>query len=359
MQLFDKIILGTSPIALVESAFLKSKGFSVLNIDERPKIGGAWTTIKFSDFPEVEIGCHIWSYNKEVYNLLAELFQLNLKALSPQPAILIKGKKIPYDWKSNVISAQRIVKNLGKLREMFTSPDIRFSLLPSKYLYPEKGALDLKNALLSFVQKHQLLLQLNLSINKVIVKESLVELYSEEDYKIGETKQLVLTSLSNLRKIVFNDGSFIVPKTRKVNYIHAHLILEHVSGKPFSYLRTNGDSRFHRVSDMTSQVQSDLKANQKLFCVGLFPDFYYNKTSEELKAEIFDFFLKNKLISAETKIVGFETNIFPSYYNELSIMESVGAKSKGKIRFLRSTDFVYSFYNYKNQYKTLLSDRSK
>lgn len=359
MEITDRIIIGTSPLAIVEAVYLKSKNSSVINIDERSVIGGAWTTINQEGFPEVEIGCHIWSYNKQTYNLISRLFEIKLKELKPQPSILYKGKLIPYDWKSNVIAFQRVIKNLPKLKQTFLDPEVRLSFLPSKYLYPPKGALDLTNSIDNLIKKYQLEIQLKVQIDKVILKKNTVELYDINDQLLGVTSELILTSLSKISRIILEDGEEVLFNTKKVDYIHAHLILENVSGKPFSYIRTSGNNLIHRISDMTFQVEDKLKDKQKLFCVALFSESFYKNNTTDLKMIIHQFLLDNKLISNESKVVNFMTNVYPSYYNDSKFINEVSAKSKGKIRFLRSTDFVYGFYNQRERYKELLLNSSK
>lgn len=359
MKTADRIIIGSSPLAIIEAVYLKSKNLSVINIEERNSIGGAWTTLNQDGFPKIEIGCHIWSYNKEAYQLISDLFEIKLIELNPQPSILYKKKMIPYDWKSNVIAFQRIIKNIPRLKQTFLDPEVRLSLLPSKYLYPPKGALDLINSIDSLIKRHRLEIHLNTLVDKVVLKKDRVELFDLNNNLLGVTNELILTSLSKISKIILEDGEEILVNTRKVDYIHAHLILENVSGKSFSYIRTNGNNIIHRVSDMTFQVKDQLKNNQKLFCVGIFSKSFYEKDTGELKSNIYDFFLENKLVSKDTKIVKFLTNVYPSYYNDSVFISEISNKSNGKIRFLRSTDFVYSFYNQKERYKDLLSYDSK
>jgi hypothetical protein len=359
MEIIERVIIGSSPLAIIEAMYLKSKGRSVVNIDERSEIGGAWTTISHFGFPEVELGCHIWSYNKETYQLISKLFNLELTKLSPQPTILFRKQMIPYDWKSNVISIQKVLKNITNLKQTIASPELRFSLFPSSYLYPSKGTLELKNSLNKLVVKQNLNIQLNIAIDKVVLKKGCVELFNKMGDLILITKELVLTSLSKISLIVLEDGSEVKLNTRKVDYIHVHLILENVSGRPFSYIRTNGDEVIHRLSDMTFQVKDQLEENQKLFCAGVFPKPFQEKSSEELKAYISIFLIKNKFISNQTHIANFASNVYPSYYNDSSFIDKIKSKTNGKVRFLRSTDFVYSFYNQKERYKELLLSNTK
>ena len=127
----DVVIIGTSPLAITEAVWQKSKGKSVINIDDKETAGGAWTTIKHKGIPEVEIGCHIWEVEKRATDFLETFYGLNLVPLKPQPRLLKKGMSIPYDWKMNLMTSKYIVlKNCSfqiqriKGRNDFSRPDV-------------------------------------------------------------------------------------------------------------------------------------------------------------------------------------------------------------------------------------------
>lgn len=359
MKILDRIIIGSSPLAIVEAVFLRSKGFSVLNIDERKSVGGAWSTIKHPGFPEVELGCHIWSFHKETYKLLEQLLNIELLKLSPQPTILYKSFMIPYDWKSNLLTLKKVVTNITHLSKVLVGPDVRFSVLPSKYLYPSKGALSIQQSLADLIEKHHLKIDLNTKVDKVVLYNNRVELFDIGNKLIAITKVLVLTSLSRISSFVLESGEEIFTNTKVLDYVHAHFIVENVRGKSFSYIRTNGDKVIHRVSDMTSQVKGQLAENQKLFCVGIFQNAYSSLEKKALETYVFDFFIKNNLISESSSLIDFKTNVYSSNYNDSGFIDNLIESSNGKIFFLRSTDFVYSFFNQKERYKALLLSHPK
>lgn len=360
MKSYGVGIIGTSPLTIIEACFLKKiEAKSVVNIDERSVVGGAWTTVHYEGFPEIESGCHIWSYEKSTYTLIKKLLNVNLVALSPQPSIAYKGFLIPYDYKANVLSVQRLVKGFRNIREVLKAPDVRFTFVPSKYLYPHSGAFDLKNSLKNIVSQNSLELELNTVIDTVVVSKEGVLLLDKDNKELMNVGELVLTSLSSIRLFVFEGGEEVRPTTRKAEYIHVHFILKNVKGKPFSYIRTNGDKVIHRLSDMTSQVQEQLELGEQLFCAGIFADAFHKMKIEEIKEYIYNYLIRYKLINNSAEILKVASNIYPSYYNRLDEMKAIERLAKGKIRFLRSTDFVYSFFNQKERYSKLLSSNSK
>jgi len=330
-----------------------------LNIDDKKVPGGAWVTVKYPDIPEVEIGCHVWSYNRKTYDWLEEFFQMNLGVHESQPKIIYKNKFIPYDLKANVLSVKAIIQNSLKfnfefLKSIRSKPDIRFSLLPAKYKYPIKGAKDIHFNVKRLIEKNQLELLMDNLVEVVKVVKNGGQLILEGGKVVPFCEELVLTSLSRIKRFEFEDGSSYAPTYREVNYIHRHLIIKGNIRKRFSYLRLMNDKVIHRISDMTSQVKGELPDGQLLICVGLFEESYNSMSEREQEDYILSNMKQHKLVSPDATVLNSDSNVFPSFYTPSKAFEEITRRSNSKIRFLRSTDFVYSFYNQLQRYSSLL-----
>lgn len=356
-QAYNVVILGTSPLAITEAVWQKSHGKTVVNIDDKAIAGGAWTTIKHEGIPEVEIGCHIWEVEKGATDFLRSFYDLNLVPLKPQPRILKKGISIPYDWKMNLMTSKYIVSKsvrfkFKELKAGLKSPARTFSLVPRKYLYPNGGANELHTQVMNKVQSEELSISLNTELQTVKLTENKVELALKNGNQIV-CDELVLTSLSSIEKIEFEDGSFISPETKQVDYIHVHLLMDTAVPKAFAYERWMDDEYIHRVSDMTSQVSEELQSNEKLLCVGIHSKKYHASSREVLLEEIIKRLKDRKLIEQNAKLVQHGFNVFPSYYNSPGKLSEIEKRSNGKISVLRSTSFTYSFFNQAERYKNL------
>lgn len=346
-------------MAITESVFLGSKGKVVQNIEEKKKPGGAWVTVDYDSIPKVEIGCHIWSYHKEVYDFISSFFKLEILNLPVQPKIIYKSRFIPYDLKANLITLKVLARKTSKFdfafaKEFKENPEMRLSLIPSKYKYPKFGAKELEASVHKLVSDHQLSVRINTVIKQVELKANGGNVVLGNGEKVGFSEELVLTSLSQLDKITFEDGSVLVPKTRDVQYIHRHLIVKGAINKKFSYLRLMNHDLIHRISDMTSQVKAELDPSTFLICVGIHEKAYYDISKEEQERQILKTLISLKLFKSDAKVVISESNVFPSFYNNSDMFGDIEKRSQNKIRFLRSTDFVYSFYNQLSRYKSLL-----
>ena len=362
-QHYNVVIIGTSPLAITEAVWQKSKGKSVVNIDDKAVAGGAWTNIKHDGIPEVEIGCHIWEVEKSATDFLKAFYQLNLVQLKPQPRILKKGKSIPYGWKLNLSTLKYVFKRslrfeFKRMKAGLGTPEFSFSLVPRKYLYPKGGANELHARVMDKVQSEKLDLSLNTELKNVKLTENGVKL----ELKNGNHRtcnKLILTSLSSIQNIEFEDGSSVSPETKQVDYIHVHLLMETSIPKAFAYERWMDDEFIHRVSDMTSQVSDELQPNQKLLCVGIHAQKYHASSHEVLLEAIIKRLKDRKLIEQKAKLIQHGFNVFPSYYNSAAKLTEIEGKSNGKISVLRSTSFTYSFFNHADRYADLITSDKK
>jgi hypothetical protein len=359
MQKYDVLIVGTSPLAITEAVYQTLAGNSVLSIDNRSIIGGAWTTISHEGIPAVEIGCHIWEVEEKATTFLKEFFQLDLQPLQPAPRLIQKGISIPYDLKMNLSTGKYVFSKLIRfqfrtLTNGMKSPARRFVLFPSKYLYPKGGALELHGRVLDKVEEHQLETKLNTQINEIIIsKGGCLAKFTDGDSDISATK-MVLTSLSHITRIQFEDGTEVLPESRKIEYIHLHLLVKGTIPKEFSYYRLMDDDTIHRVSDMTSQVKDKIENDECLICIGIHSEMYYSLTHEELLTSIHANLVSRKLLSKNSTIRHHGFNVFPSYYNDPDVLSEIEERSNGKIEVLRSTSFTYAFHTQYEKHKTLI-----
>lgn len=340
---------------------MTAQGKQVLLIDERDQIGGAWSTVNHSNLPEIETGCHIWDVEKHAYHFLKHFFHLNLVELSPAPRILKGSSRLPYDWKMNALTAKQIAKRSLKLqfsdlKKDLKGPAYRISLLPAKYLYPQNGARDIKEALHKTVEDYQLSIRLNTKIESV-TQGNLMQI-SLDDGTVIESDELVMTSLSSIGSLNIAGEAF-KPETRRVDYIHMHLLIKDAKMKNFSYDRIMGNELIHRISDMSFQVMDSIESDQKLIAVGIFDKAYYEHEGTQLEQKITDQLKKLGYLSNASVCLESAVNIYPSYYNDRQLLEKIADLSNGGVRVMHSTNFTYGFSNYVDRWSPLLDTSSK
>ena len=87
---FDAVVIGTSPAMLIEAAYLKSQGASVLNIEEQPVLGGNWATENLSFAQEVDYGPHILHPFTGAYDFLINRIGIELEDITDKAFNIMK-----------------------------------------------------------------------------------------------------------------------------------------------------------------------------------------------------------------------------------------------------------------------------
>lgn len=352
---YDVVIIGTGPISIIEACYQKKLGNSVLLIEEGSKASGAWSTYNYDGLPEIEIGCHIWDITPNAYDFLSEFFELELVKLSPQPRILKKGRRLPYDWKRNAFGVKQILKRTAqfKFRLLWNEmklPHNKISILPEKYLYPKNGAKDLKNAIETKIKDYDLEISFNEKVQNIECGKE-VKVYSSNGIRI--TKKIITTSLSQIESYQLY-GRAINPSSQKVDYIHCHLLLSKAPIIQLSYDRVMDSSLIHRISDMSFQVQGEIENGQHLICCGVFAKEFEKHDQKEIPNLCIDELKNLGYLSNDIELINSGVNVFPSYYNDRNDLVEIEKNGGNQIQILRSTNFTYSINSNSDRWRKLL-----
>ena len=62
---YDVVIIGTSPIFMIEAIYQSNMGKKVLMVDEENSVGGAWKSLNIFNFKDVENAIHYLLPNKK------------------------------------------------------------------------------------------------------------------------------------------------------------------------------------------------------------------------------------------------------------------------------------------------------
>ena len=98
------VILGTSPVLLIEGLFRARAGQKVVFIDDAPAPGGAWSSTSALQCDNVEGACHLMVNYSGVYDFLANRCEIEMEIVSPQPLILHKGSLVPFNTTSQILT---------------------------------------------------------------------------------------------------------------------------------------------------------------------------------------------------------------------------------------------------------------
>jgi hypothetical protein len=81
----DVVVVGSSPVLLIEAAALAAEGFNVTVVEKSNVLGGAWKMIPSFGLM-VEIGSHLFYPNRKAFKFLKKKLNVPVFMLDPQPS---------------------------------------------------------------------------------------------------------------------------------------------------------------------------------------------------------------------------------------------------------------------------------
>lgn len=341
---YDTVYIGTGPVSIIDALHAASKGQTVLMIDNKEQVGGAWVAIKVRDYGRLEIGCHIWSYNKDAYRFIRDFFDLNLVELKPQPYFLKGDMKLSYDQKNIIITLQWVIKFLSrfqfsKLRTFIKeNPSARIPIISKPYLYPKGGAREFQQALVRKLETSEVNLKLSAQITGISKENDLWKLELANNESI-EAKRVVMTSTSSITSVKTSETAIDITH-RKLNYTHFHLVIRGEHVKPFSYVRVLRHDLIHRVSDVTGQLDKNEKG-YLVILVGVFDEkLTEDKPEDQIIGELKRYLITKKYISPNSEVVYAQKNKFETTYipdDKIEVINALG----DSLELVASTDLIY------------------
>jgi hypothetical protein len=101
---FDRLIIGSSPIAVMHAVRFSRQGDKVVLIDSEKSLGGAWKKISVEGLGETECACHLIEFQGNVYRLIEDLIGVRFVPLHPQPVkIHLNGRTEKYTSRRSIL----------------------------------------------------------------------------------------------------------------------------------------------------------------------------------------------------------------------------------------------------------------
>jgi hypothetical protein len=111
--MFDRIIIGSSPISLLHAISFSNKGFETAVIDDGDSLGGAWSIHEWGSMGYTEKACHLIEYYEGIYELLESISGHKFKKLEPQP-IKIWDNSVSLSYSSKKLFIFQFLKLIPK-----------------------------------------------------------------------------------------------------------------------------------------------------------------------------------------------------------------------------------------------------
>lgn len=338
---YDIIVVGSSPLMLIEAYFLAKQGLNVLIVEKNKNIGGSWQTFSYKNLSnQLEIGCHVWYRDKRCFNFLNDIFDLDIKPQNFQPKVYRNGIYLPYYFINFFVLLNSIlfISSIKKLRlfKSTLSCFLQDLFNTQKFQYPISGSHGFLQKILLKVRKEQVDIIFDKEILNIDISKKHVLL--SDDVKLGFKKQIVLSVKSQIKSIV--DSKMAThnfnPEISRV--CNLYLILKNKKEQKISYVGVWGDDIIYRISDITYNDIRLTQTNQRLLCVQVLESHY--KSKEKI---IVDKLIKMKIIDSFDNV---NTYFWKNHYynnnsNDLTI--NLNNKFSPHLRYLSSHNLIKSF----------------
>ena len=345
-QKFDCIIIGSSPLMLIEALYNSKMKKSVLVIESKNFIGGSWHCFNKTNFAnDIEIGCHIWQKNHKVISFLKETFDLNLIPSKPQPKVIFNNLKLPYSFINLLLIFRKFSFNsVFKLNNLKLYKSLFFDFLEqwfnsSKYFYPEGGSNEFVSKIISKVKKSSVKLITGKSVVTINLRDKTIIC---DDKSIIKFDEIIGTNKLEINKIILSNNE-VFKLNKRVAIIHnLYLLVENNLENNLSYAETFGEKIVYRLSDMTYNYNLLISQNLKLFCIDIFPSAIEKFSENELREMIVKKLKNWNYLDESSKIKRYFFNSYSYNGQSNEIISIYNKKMSSDILFLKSNNLIPS-----------------
>lgn len=290
---WDTIIVGSSPLLLIEAIYLGRNGRRVLILEDREQLGGTWGHLNGNaGFPYLDVGCHYFDISNRAYEFLRSGIGLDLVPFRPQPQFAYRNFLCPYDNKQLI----RVFRDLKQaVRQRSAGPFFR-NILRNEYhrprmypfmkqfLFPAGGSHELISRLTALAQ------DANVTIRKPLCVDSIDFDTRRKGVRVGagdqsfEGKEIVAGAQARIA-----DALRIDPEpagTLRRVYTHVNLVFRDRGAPTFSYIRWIRHPAVIRMAEVTRQMRywSDDMDDHRIICIGI-RDSYDQCMDDRMKVD--------------------------------------------------------------------------
>lgn len=211
---YDVVVVGTSPISILEALYHSHCGEKVLMLEEEATCGGAWRTIDICGISGVDLGCHLIGNDEMVGQFLEKYVGCDLRSL--------ENPQLSYDPRH-------------------ASPTLGF--------YPSRGCCEMMENLLKLLHQSSVVLLLNTKLESVYIDLGREHVVFKTSYGKQTTAKIILTP--NTCFVIENAPSFAKElKPKETNSHHLYLLIDDPTPWRFTY-KCSAFSGYTRLMNLT------------------------------------------------------------------------------------------------------------
>jgi len=237
----DCIIIGTSPIFIMEASYQASLGKTVLMIDNKDRIGGAWAPVDIFGLHDVENAIHYFLQHPVGFAFMKDVLGWNVIPSQKKYRVFDKAcmgvKSVTYDnlWGRMVSEYRYGGSTANPLTKSFSAIINTLKTLNRTSVYVKGGALEIINYVTALIEKFQIKTLLSTHISDINIdhQEELVTVTVSDNKNGSGTRTLTG------KKLFISHGT----KLDKINGTRGELILKNQAhSRPAAHILVNDKS---------------------------------------------------------------------------------------------------------------------
>lgn len=380
MDQFDYIIIGSTPICIIEAIYRKIQGSSVIILEKSDKLGGAWSVTDFANISDVESGCHILDMvhdGGEALMILQRYLGINLEKFNPQPIRIINGNIRPYNspyfytrhlkkhLKILIISSLSQIKslllfftnkidissfeyrfrsNLSEISNQFTAiwnvlKNICNWLRINRgyhFYYFQGGVPNLLNQIKEKLVEFSVPVSYNTTCDELKVFDDRVDVVTNQE--VFRSKKVILTSGTNIRTVkgLSNEIKLEIKSQR---YVHLHMLVEDSTPSSFTYIHDMDHDIVTRISDVTRYATDPTDGHRKILVASL---HLIDEFNDSIPENILSYIASKGLLAKKFKLIAHKFTDLTVFHRPFNNAMEISKYSNHRIITLRSTNFIKS-----------------
>lgn len=359
-QHFDVIVIGSSPVLLIEALHLESQGYKVAIFEKKSHLGGAWSTKSLWGYDGIEVGCHLIGQSRMAYDFLRNLdinlqpTQIHCLQLPPQKDIQQQHSS----WAKIVQSMRLFVDKDGLipnyihylleyLREKkiksFLRQFIDIIIYRQPTMYPKYGCSEIIESLTTNLKRSSITILNNTTVDAIHLTENSAKVKRYFEDKMY-TSNCVVTGQNVDIDIYINDLR-VESRRQPIHTIHVVIQIKGQKRKEFDYIQLFGTKMLHQVTDVGKYVKTFQSNNNEklLLCCKVFPGIYDPAKSP---TEICSLLTQTGLLNDGWKIIDCHTEHYVGNWIEENELDRVEQFLPKTLQIMRTRDLSKSIEYY-------------
>ncbi len=357
---WDTIIVGSSPLLLIEAIYLSRIGRKVLVLEDTSQLGGAWAHLENNtEFPYLDIGCHYFDISRQAYEFLQSGIGLNLVPFRPQPQFAFRNILFPYDYRQ-IIRVSRNLKgavisgSLGTfLSNMLRDENFRLRIYPftKTFQFPRGGSHELISRLTVLARDANVAIRKPMRVESIRFDPDTRWVYVGAGNRFFECREIVAGSQARVAgalRIASEAGD-----TQRCVYTHVNLVFRDRSTPRFSYVRFIRHPAIIRMTDITSQMRNWCGGMEdyRVICIGIHDA--YDRTVDEKKKvdELVTLLKRQRFIDSSLRCESSYWSRYPAEFLSSETQNKLLGNFAPMIRLIPTTNFSLGLVNNLSRWK--------